>query len=185
MFFSQYLNLSLTCEQQQQAIFFIIHNFQICENEINIYLQVIILNNFRDRLITTFVSFDLVKRLNNQLIVVMKKNVQTYSLKRFKNKRFFDIKSALWKDDDYRSIDQIQFSFLNKYASNRENFVLKSLLLKSLLSKSEDIEHCSNESTKVLQLYQSLSIFSCCYQTNNIKSAIQSKTKSFNKLTLL
>lgn len=140
MSFSQYLVMGLTSEQQQQATFPIVHNFQICEGEINIFLQIVPLRNLRDRLITTLVSPDLVKKLSSQLIVVMMKGAQTYPLERIKDKRSFDIESALWKGNSYRSIGQTQLPSLNRYAPNRELPAVKEPAVKEPAIEEPPVE---------------------------------------------
>ena len=99
-----------------------IHNFPVTEGEINISLQMVALRELCDRrLATTLVSTDLVKKLENQLIVVMNKNGQIYpDFSNSKLARSFDIESILWRDFPYASIGHTVVPLQSNCLSNKE-----------------------------------------------------------------
>ena len=82
------------------------------------------LKKFNDRkFATNLISFDFVKKLKNQLIVVMIKNDQIFS--NFivsKNKKSFDTKSILWKKNFYKFIERSN----RKFFSNVKNFSIEN-----------------------------------------------------------
>ena len=86
-----------------------IHDFPITEGEINISLQLIPLRELNDRrLATSLVSPDHVKKLRNQLTVVMIKGGQVFpDLAISKNQRSSDLESKLWKAVPYKSIGRL------------------------------------------------------------------------------
>ena len=68
---------------------------------------------------TNLMSFDFVKKLKNQLIVVMIQNNQIFSnFVVSKNKRSFDTKNILWKKIFYQFIERSN----HKFFSNMKNF---------------------------------------------------------------
>ena len=68
---------------------------------------------------TNFVSFDFVKKLKNQLTIVMIKNDQIFSnFAVSKNKKSFDTKSMFWKTIFYKFIERSK----NQFFSNVKNF---------------------------------------------------------------
>ncbi|KAL8795559.1 MAG: hypothetical protein Q9195_001980 [Heterodermia aff. obscurata] len=112
----------LSSMMHQRSLAPVIHNFPVTEGEINISLQMVALRELCDRrLTTTLVSSDLVKRLPNQLIVVMNKSGQIYpDFSNFKAARSFEIESILWKDVPYASIGRKAFSLHADSLSDKE-----------------------------------------------------------------
>ena len=99
-----------------------IHNFPVSEGEINISLQMVALRELCDRrLATTLVSTDVVKKLGNQLVVVMNKSGQIYpDFSQSKLTRSFDIESILWKNVPYASIGRTAVPLHSDRLSNKE-----------------------------------------------------------------
>ena len=76
------------------------------------------------RLTTTLVSTDLLKKLGNQLIVVMNKNGQPYpEFGNVKLTRPLDLESILWKDAPYVSISQTFSPHSDRPSNNEESAV--------------------------------------------------------------